>query len=241
MASSLEESFRKNEELMNKKDEFLSIASHELKTPLTSIKAAIQFIDRITFNNEETRKIYPFIAKANSQVNRLTEIVRDLLDVSKINAGKLELKLADFALSEAIVEAQDGIYNDARGYEIVVDGDQDAAVKADKFRIEQVLINLMTNAFKYSPGKKTIFIHVTKAEKFVKVEVEDKGIGIPKDKIPFIFERFFRVQETSQNFPGLGLGLYISYEIVKRHGGEMGVESEEGQGSIFWFTLPLTT
>ncbi|WP_423146187.1 two-component regulator propeller domain-containing protein [Rubrolithibacter danxiaensis] len=239
MAASLEESFNKNNELMQKKDEFLSIASHELKTPVTSIKAVIQLIDRATYQNEETRKIYPFISRAKTQVNKLTEIINDLLDVSKINAGKLELKISSFYIEELITETLDGIFSDDKTHEVSIEGDLRVLIKADRFRIEQVLNNLVSNAVKYSPGKNQLFITISSTKKTVKISVKDQGIGIPADKTPFIFERFFRVQESSQNFPGMGLGLYISYEIVKRHGGKMGVESETGKGSTFWFTLPI--
>ena len=123
-------------------------------------------------------------------------------------------------------------------HEIIVTGDQQLQVYADKERIDQVLANLVNNAVKYAPESTKIVVHIEVIPGFAKISVSDKGNGIPEDKLPHLFKRYYRVQDKS-NFSGLGLGLYISNEIIKRHHGEMGVESQIGQGSTFWFTLPL--
>ncbi|WP_207423189.1 sensor histidine kinase [Desertivirga brevis] len=238
MTSSLEYSFNAINELMAKKDDFISIAAHELKTPLTSIKAYLQFIGRVKLGPDEGRRIYPFVSKANIQVNKLTTIIRDLLDVTRINEGALPLQESEFSIREAILEVFEELFNSIKTHELIIEGEPDICVKADKFRIEQVLINLITNAVKYSPDKNKVIAQVIQLDGFVKVSIRDFGIGIAKEQLPFIFERYFRVEQTSQNFSGLGLGLYISKGIISKHGGEMGVNSTIGEGSFFWFTLP---
>lgn len=239
MALSLESSFNEIKALMAKKDDFIGIAAHELKTPLTSIKAYLQFMGRVKFENSDGAKIYPFISKANSQVNRLTEIIKDLLDVSRINENQLGLKLDSFTIREAILEASDEIFNSIKTHQLILEGDPDILVEADKFRIEQVLINLISNAIKYSPKADKVIAEILREGDFVKVSIIDFGIGIPKENLQFVFHRYFRVEVTSQNFSGMGLGLYISKGIIERHGGKIGVISAENKGSTFWFTLPL--
>lgn len=239
MAISLEYSFNEIKALMAKKDDFIGIAAHELKTPLTSIKAYLQFIGRAKLENNDANKIYPFITKANNQVNRLTEIIKDLLDVARINENQLGLKLDNFSMRMAILEASEEIFNSIKTHQLFLEGDPDIVVQADKFRIEQVLINLISNAIKYSPNSDRIIVDIKPEQDLVKVSVTDFGIGIPKDNLQYIFKRYFRVEVTSQNYSGMGLGLYISKGIIKRHGGDMGVNSREGEGSTFWFTLPL--
>lgn len=225
------------EELMARKDEFMSIASHELKTPITSVKASLQIIERIAEKDGNMQEAVPFVSKAVKQVNKLTEIIHDLMDVTRIQAGKLELVKTDFDLMEMIAEAVEQCRVDDR-HDVNIEGDDTVMIHADCNRLEQVVCNLLTNAFKYSDETKPVTISVTKLrDGSVKVEVTDQGIGIPPGKTEHIFDRFYRVDNSSKYFTGIGLGLYISSEIVKRHNGEIGVNSTEGKGSTFWFIL----
>jgi len=224
--------------LLNKKDEFISIASHELKTPITSLKAALQIIEKLSPKNPEMRSINGFITKAVKQVNKLVELIGDLLDVTKIQSGKLELRKTHFNLNDLIRECCSELQNTSPKHKITIEGDANVEIYADRNRIEQVIVNLISNAVKYSPDGEKIIIHISTNDNGVKITVTDFGIGVPKSKIPFLFDRFYRVDDVSQRYAGLGLGLYISSEIVKRHNGHMHVESEEGVGSIFWFELP---
>lgn len=225
------------EELMAKKDEFMSIASHELKTPITSVKASLQLLERMVAKNDDLKTISPFVTKAVNQTNKLTGIINDLMDVTKIQAGKLELNKTDFNLMELIVESAEqckaGIDR-----EVLIDGPEDLIINADRRKIDQVVANLLTNAFKYADLQEPVTIRFEKlSADLIKFSVIDKGIGIPAEKIEHIFDRFYRVENTSQNYPGVGLGLYISSEIIKQHRGEIGVESTIGKGSTFWFTI----
>jgi PAS domain S-box-containing protein len=225
-------------DLMKKKDEFMSIASHELKTPLTSMKGFLQILER-NVKKDGNRVYETLMAKANKPLNKLTGIVNDLLDVTRIQNGKLEINKKHFSVDSLISDCLVQIEFDLQGKEPRVDGNIEEVIYGDKFRLEDVLINLLTNAAKYSPQNDEIIITATKLPDKIKIAVTDFGIGISKDKLPYVFDRFFRVENTSQNYPGLGMGLYISSEIIKLHGGEIGVESELGKGSTFWFTLPV--
>lgn len=226
--------------LMQKKDEFMSIASHELKTPITSMKASLQILDRLTVQEDHLESIHGFIVKANKQVNKLITLVEDLLDVTKIHAGKMQFNHTVFNVEEVLTDCVDQIKSQANSHQIIINDTCEVFIYADRHRIEQVIINFLSNAIKYSPETDRVLVNLKKDTQSVKISIQDFGIGIPSDKISYIFNRFFRVEESSQKFSGLGLGLYISSEIVKRHGGDIGVESKEGEGAIFWFTLPLS-
>jgi len=225
-------------DLLNKKDEFISIASHELKTPITSLKAALQMIERITSKKEEMKLAHSFVQKGIKQVDKLIELIKDLLEVTKIQAGKLELKKTHFILGELLKECCDDMHAQSDQHHLIIEGDTNIGVYADRNRIEQVMINLITNAIKYSPGADKVVVKVTESDHAVKVAITDFGIGIPQDKLQFLFDRFYRVDDSSQRYSGLGLGLYISAEIVRRHEGQIDIESTPGKGSTFWFTIP---
>jgi two-component system CheB/CheR fusion protein len=203
------------------------------------MKGSLQIAARLTKRNADINEVYAFIEKANKQVNRLTGLVDDLLDVTKITSGRLEFQYSRFKVGEAIQDCLDQIENNTITQEIVIEGDTEIIVDADRHRLEQVITNFLSNAIKYSPGADKVILSIDQENGMLKVSVQDFGIGIPEDKKSFVFDRFFRVQESSAKFSGLGLGLFISAEIIRRHGGRVGVISEENQGSTFWFTLPL--
>jgi two-component system CheB/CheR fusion protein len=225
-------------DLLSKKDEFISIASHELRTPITSLKAALQMIERITSKTEEMKPAHGFVQKGIKQVDKLIELIKDLIEVTKVQTGKLELKKTRFILDELITECCDELQVQSDKHEFIIESEKVIAVYADRNRLEQVIVNLVSNAVKYSPGAEKVLINVSNSTTGVKISITDFGIGIPKDKIPFLFDRFYRVDDTSQKYSGLGLGLYISAEIVRRHNGNIGIESTLGEGSTFWFTIP---
>lgn len=226
-------------QLAMKKDEFMNIASHELKTPITSMKAYIQLIISMA-REEEHAPILSFVEKASKQVDKLVGLVNDLLDVSKVQAGHMQFRFTKFNMSMIITECVEQMQNSTSGHQIILEGDPDIEVTGDKMRLEQVVSNLLSNAIKYSPKADKVIIRTTKAADELRVEVQDFGIGIPQEHLDRIFERFYRADEVSGKFFGLGLGLYITAEIIKRHNGRIGVSSQTGQGSVFWFTVPIS-
>jgi two-component system CheB/CheR fusion protein len=225
-------------DLLNKKDEFISIASHELKTPITSLKAVLQMIEKIISEKDEMKQLYSFVKKGIKQVDKLTELIKDLLEVTQIQAGKLKLKKTHFNLYDILKDCCEDSQILSEKHHISIEGEKDVTVYADRNRVEQVIINLISNAIKYSPDGDKVNINIGKTAEGVKVSVTDFGIGIPKETLPFLFDRFYRVDEISQRYSGLGLGLYISAEIVRRHQGDIGINSTSGKGSTFWFTIP---
>lgn len=224
-----------SKQIESKKDEFIGIASHELKTPLTSIKAYIQLLERTNLKDKELQ----YVKKASSQIKKLSGLISDLLDVSKIQAGKLQLNVTSFLLSELINDSVESVEHMYTSHFIAKpDVIPEVLIHGDKFRLEQALTNFLVNAIKYSPDKNKVHVN-TKVSKYeITIEVIDDGIGISKENQQRIFDRFFRAEELLPSMSGLGIGLYISNEIVKRHKGNIGVRSELNKGSTFYLSLP---
>lgn len=224
--------------LEEKKDEFLSMASHELKTPLTSIKVYIQLLERI-IKDMGNDKAIALISKTDIYIDRLNSLISDLLDVSKIQAGKLQLTKETFDIRDLVRQGIESIQLTSRHHTIELNGTISHPVSGDRNRLEQVLVNFLTNAIKYSPGKDRVVVSTRRVNGEIRVSVTDFGIGIPKEKQKMLFSRFYRVDEDKQQFPGLGIGLYISSEIIKLHNGRVWMKSIPGKGSTFSFSLPV--
>lgn len=223
-----------------KKDEFLSIASHELKTPLTGIKAYIQLLER-TFATPNVATIPTYIERAKDEVIKLENLIADLLDISKIENGKLKINKMEIDLEKTVNNAIETISH-TQSSEIRIErfGDKfENTVLADAVRIEQVLINFLTNAIKYSPNTEKVLVKTAVKDNNAYIAVQDFGIGIPPEKQKHIFSKFYRVEESSVKFQGLGLGLYICAEIINQHNGTYGLDSEQGKGTTIYFTIPL--
>lgn len=220
------------------KDFFISMASHELKTPVTSVKGYIQLLQS-AYAKSEDALLKKSLAVIDKQIVTLTNLIGDLLDVSKIKSGSLVLNKQDFEITEMISETASQIQQVNPDHHISFSG-KPALVFADRERISQVLINLLTNAVKYSPNSKDIIIKNFIEDDQVVVSVHDSGIGISKTDQEKIFERFYRVEgKDEKTYPGFGIGLFISSEIVQRHQGKISVSSEPGKGSVFYFSIPL--
>jgi signal transduction histidine kinase len=221
------------------KDEFISIASHELKTPLTGIKGFTQLLEKY-FKEKQDKKAMDYLNYMNGQVGRLTNLIENFLDISKIQSGKLVFQEAIFKFDELVDELIKEVQL-STDHKIINESNTDVYVFGDRFRVGQVLTNLLTNAIKYSPQGEKVIVKTKHDKDIITVAVKDFGIGIPPDKQYKIFERFYRVPgKATESYPGMGLGLFISQEIIKRHNGKMWVKSKEGKGSTFYFTLPIT-
>jgi PAS domain S-box-containing protein len=224
--------------LQQQKDDFISIASHELKTPITALKASLQLLNKI--KDKPSHKLFPIlIGQANKSLDKVTILISDLLNTTMVNEGKLHLNLKSFNIAELI---DDCCHHVRLGgvYKIVTKGDRELNVSADADRINQVMINLINNAIKYAPDSKTITVYIEKINDMAKISVTDKGPGVIPDKLAHLFDRYYRVEGNGIQGSGLGLGLYISSEIIKKHDGQIGVDSELGKGTTFWFTLPVS-
>jgi len=224
--------------VQQRKDEFISVASHELKTPITTLNASMQILQRMVRNNTPTERIATFVDKANNNLSKLMRLLDDLLNVTKIQQGQLALNKTRFNLSELVRDSCEYIYMSS-DHEFEINGDKEVMVFGDYRRLDQVIVNLLNNAVKYSPFSKKIEVTVSHDEHTATVAVRDYGIGINPQKLPHLFDRYYRVDALGHQFSGLGLGLYICSEIINRHNGRIGVDSDFGRGSNFWFTIPL--
>lgn len=219
-------------------EDFIGIASHELKTPLTSLKAYTQVLE-MRMKKEENITSAILVNKIDKQINRVVSMIFDLLDVTKLQSGIMNLNKVHFDLNDLVAEIIESMQNAGQKHQITADLAQTVTVVGDKDRIGQVLTNLISNGMKYSPDADSILITTKMEDGFVVIYVKDHGIGIPESEVHQIFNRFYRVNSVKESFQGLGLGLYISSQIIARHGGKMGVSSKEDEGSTFWFSLPL--
>lgn len=219
-------------------DEFISVAAHELKTPVAIMKGYAQALLRAVEEISPQRR--KMLEAINRGADRIDRIVKDLLDISRLHVGRMELARERIDLSDLVEDVADRMALTTTRHRIRVVKAEPIVVEGDRARIEQVLINLLDNAIKYSPKGGDIDLTVAVRNHQAVVSVRDYGVGIPKEKQDHIFERFYRAHAgTPYDFGGMGVGLYISREIILRHGGKMWFQSEEGKGSTFYFSLPL--
>jgi len=222
-------------ESQQRKDEFIGIASHELKTPLTTIKGYIELLNAM----EEREPNKQFVQKALNNTNKLESLIKDLLDVSKIQSGQLKLNKEKFDLDALLDETLSSFQMVNNTHVVNREGNfNHQFIHADKQRLEQVLFNLLSNAVKYSPGKTKIIVYSNLTPSSVIIEVKDFGMGIPKEELENIFERFYRTKDVTRHIAGFGLGLYICRDIISRHGGKIWAEAAE-KGAIFFISLPI--
>lgn len=233
--------YREAQNAIRLRDEFIATASHELRTPITSLKMYTQVLQR-RFARQSEENLTRSLTKMDAQIAKLTLLIEDLLDVSKLELGKVAFRHEAFDLDEVIAETVEHVQSISTHHSIRVEGKIALPVWGDKERIGQVLTNFLINAIKYSPEADSVIVRVAQELEMVVVSVQDFGIGIAQEHQPHIFDRFYRVNDPEERtYPGLGIGLHIAYEIIKRHGGTMRVVSEKGKGSLFCFTLPYAS
>jgi len=223
--------------LEQQKDDFISIASHELKTPITSLKASLQLLEKLK-NNAASPLLPRLIDQSVKSMEKISSLVDDLLNVSRTRQTELKLNKKTFNVAELLESCCNHIRVEGK-YTLTVQGDKELMLYADEHAIDQVMVNLVNNAVKYAPESPEIFMLIEQVANMVKISVKDNGPGISPDNIPFLFNRYYQAQSEGFNNSGLGLGLYICAEIIRKHGGDIGVDSVLGKGSTFWFTLPL--
>jgi PAS domain S-box-containing protein len=223
------------------KNDFIKMANHELKTPITTIKGYVQLLKKMRGNSED-QFLNNSLNTIEKQVNKLNNLIGDLLDISRMENGDLPLVRHPFSLVKLVTETIQDIKASENTHDIsfTLNNTEDIEVNGDKERITQVLNNLLTNAIKYSPNSKKVNVEISLEENQAVVSVEDFGIGMNQEELLRIFERFYRVSgKDEETFPGFGIGLFIVKDILNRHNGNIWVESEKQKGSKFYFSLPL--
>ena len=220
-----------------RKNDFIGMVSHELKTPLTAINGFVQVLQRKAKKDEDN---YAIIAldKAHSQIRKMTAMINGFLNVSRLESGKLLIEKTNFSLDELLKETIEETYVSQSSHQIILNPTCEVNINADRNKIGNVLSNLISNGLKYSDNGTRIEITCKLQDTEVEIQIKDEGIGIKPEDIDKLFERYYRVQ-GNHTISGFGIGLYLSAEIIERHGGRIWAESEEGKGSVFYFTLPL--
>jgi signal transduction histidine kinase len=226
-------------ELEKKRNEFISMVVHELKTPLTSLKGYAQLL-RKRYDAGSDEKTARLAARMDAQITKLGGLVDDFLDVSRIAAGKLQFREEYFDFDVLVNEVIEDLQPTTDHHTIAREGITNQTIWGDRMRIGQVITNFLSNAIKYAPDTDRIQVNTSSGDNTVTLSVQDSGPGIPKDQQELIFTPFYRLEDALQGtVPGLGLGLHIAAEIIRRQGGQIWLESDEGQGATFGFTLPI--
>jgi PAS domain S-box-containing protein len=227
-------------ETERRKDDFIKMASHELKTPVTSIKGYAQWLYE-TYRDTNDTLLLESLKTIDSQIDKLTKLITELLDLSKIELGQLRFRKQVFDFDELVYDTIEMFKYKSLSHTIYICGKTEKHVLGDRDRIAQVITNLISNAIKYSPKADRVDISLSTNDSEVELRVKDYGIGIDPTYHEKIFERFYRVEgRTEDTFPGFGIGLFIAEEIMTRHKGKIGIESEKGKGSTFCISLPTT-
>jgi len=222
--------------LEREREDVIGFVAHELRNPLANLVLCNELMgDLVTDNDREAMK--DILKRSKNNVMRLNKLVTELYDAAKMNSGNLKLDISTFSFEEMIWEAVDTIKVLHPLYNIIVTGDGKVLVSGDKHRLIQVVTNFLSNGIKYSDGQKEVMLNITYDKDAISVSVKDKGLGIAARHLPFIFDRFFRAENT-QNLEGIGLGLFLCRQIINAHHGKIWAESQEGKGSTFYFSIP---
>ncbi len=219
------------------REDLIGFVAHELRNPLANLVLCNDVMgDAIKENNEE--EIMDMLQRNKNNVLRLNKMIADLYDTAKVSSGNLKLDVSTFSFNSMINEAIDTVKGLQPSYNIIVKGEGNIEVTADRYRLIQVVTNYLSNGIKYSNGNTNVFLTIYHDNKIITVSVKDEGLGISRNQLPYIFERFFRAERT-KNLEGIGLGLFLCRQIIHSHHGHVWAESEEGKGSTFYFSIPL--
>jgi PAS domain S-box-containing protein len=226
-------------ELDKKKSEFISAASHELKTPVTTLKVYMHLLNEYLLEKKDNTPL-SYVEKATAQIAKLTKIIDELLDLSRIEANRVEYHFSVFSYEEFIKEVVSHYTELNSSHQIEITGDGSIFIRADRELLTQAVVNLIDNAIKFSPAANKVVINMSVSRNQLKTTVTDFGIGIDKKHHKKIFDRFYRVSEMpKQTYPGLGIGLYLTAQIIKKHSGKIWVDSEQQKETNFVFTVPV--
>lgn len=224
-----------------RKNDFIAMVSHELKTPLTSLKVYVQLLNMKAKTSGDLFTVKS-LGKVEGQVNKMNNMIRSFLDLSRLEAGKIYLEYEEFTIEKLVTEIVEEVSLTDKSHTILFSNCKPLAVFADREKIGQVINNLLGNAIKYSRPNTKVTIRCEQVDEMVQISIRDEGIGISQVDQPKLFSRFYRIQNQElKTVSGFGIGLYLSAEIIKLHQGNIWVESEEGQGAVFYFTLPLVS
>jgi len=223
-------------DLEKEKEDVMGFVAHELRNPLSNMILCNELMGEALKEND-TLLTESLLQKSKNNASRLQKMITELYESTKINSGYMQLQFYEFNFFDAIKEAIETVEVLQPAYQIIVNGNANISIIADRYRIIQVLTNYLSNGIKYSNGT-NVSLNVSNDEKTLTVSVKDEGLGISKEQLPYVFERFFRVEKT-RNIEGIGLGLYLCRQIIHAHKGRVWAESEEGKGSVFYFSIPL--
>lgn len=233
------EDITRRKQLEQHKDDFMGIVSHELKTPVTSLKVYTQLLQE-QFEAAKDKASATMLNRMDNQINKLSLLIKDLLDTARIDTGTLQVAYQLFDLNTVLSDVVEDLSVTISSHCIIKKNNESYMIMGDAARTSQVIFNLISNAIKYSPNAQEIIIDTQENDGFVWCSIQDFGMGIEPENLPNIFEKYFRINNKRLGtYPGLGLGLFISAQIIRQQGGEIWAESEEGKGSTFWFRLPL--
>jgi PAS domain S-box-containing protein len=224
-------------QLEKEKEDVMGFVAHELRNPLSNVILCNELMCEALKEND-FELIASMLEKSMNNASRLQKMITELYESTKINSGYMKLNISEFNFFDAIKEAIETVEVLQPTYQITVNGNGNIIISGDRYRLIQVLTNYLSNGIKYSNGKTRVSLKITHDEKTLTVSVKDDGLGISKEQLPYVFERFFRVEKT-RNIEGIGLGLYLCRQIVHAHKGRVWAESEEGKGSVFYFSIPL--
>ena len=224
-------------ELEREREDIIGFITHELRNPLSNLMLTNDLMKEAAEGNE-VAFLKQMLDKSENNVHRMNKMITSLYESTKVHSGYFPLDFSEFNFGNMVKEAIETIQGLHPAFDIIKEGNGDFDIVADRYRIIQVITNFLSNAIKYSNDHNEVKLTISQNKTSVTVYVEDKGFGIPKDHLPYVFERFFRIEKT-RKIEGIGLGLYLCRQIIRSHNGHVGAESEEDKGSVFYFTIPL--